>query len=80
MKDLKDLNAMDFDGLALPGGFGAALHLSNWGQAGAKCQVHPQLEKAIQDFYKQSKPIAAICIAPTVVATVLGSHKKLPRH
>jgi len=74
MQDLKDLNANDFDGLALPGGYGAALHLSNWAEAGSKCQVHPQVEKAIQDFYKQSKPIAAICIAPTLVAKVLGSH------
>lgn len=73
MNDLKDLKADEFDGLALPGGFGAALHLSNWGQAGAQCKVHPQVEKAILDFYNQSKPIAAICIAPTLVAKVLGS-------
>lgn len=75
MQDLKNLDASKFDGLALPGGFGAALHLSNWGEAGSKCQVHPQVEKAIQDFYKQSKPIAAICIAPTLVAKVLGEHR-----
>ena len=72
MNDLSTLNANDFDGLAFPGGFGAALHLSNWGEAKSKCKVHPLVEKAIQDFYKQSKPIAAICIAPTLVAKVLG--------
>jgi enhancing lycopene biosynthesis protein 2 len=74
MQDLKDLNADHFDGLALPGGFGAALQLSNWAEAGSKCKVHPLVEKAILDFYKQSKPIAAICIAPTLVAKVLGSY------
>lgn len=74
MQDLKDLNADQFDGLALPGGFGAALQLSNWAEAGSKCKVHPLVEKAILDFYKQSKPIAAICIAPTLVARVLGAH------
>jgi enhancing lycopene biosynthesis protein 2 len=74
MTDLKDLDASGFDGLAFPGGFGAAVNLSNWAEAGAKCQVHPQVEKAILDFYKQSKPIAAICIAPTLVAKVLGKH------
>ncbi len=73
MQDLKELNADHFDGLAFPGGFGAALHLSNWAEAGAKCQVHPAVEKAIQAFYQQSKPIAAICIAPTLVAKVLGT-------
>lgn len=72
MNDLAHLNADDFDGMAFPGGFGAALHLSNWGEAKAKCKVHPLVEKAILAFYKQSKPIAAICIAPTLVAKVLG--------
>jgi enhancing lycopene biosynthesis protein 2 len=73
MKDLKDLNADDFDGLALPGGNGAAIQLSNWRETGSKCQVHPLVEEAILAFHKQSKPIAAICIAPTLVAKVLGS-------
>jgi enhancing lycopene biosynthesis protein 2 len=75
INDLSTLNASEFDGLAFPGGFGAALHLSNWSEAGAKAQVHPQVEKAILDFYKQSKPIAAICIAPTLVAKVLGKER-----
>lgn len=74
MQDLKSLNANEFDGLAFPGGFGAALYLCNWAEAGSKCQVHPDVEKAILDFYNQSKPIAAICIAPVLVAKVLGSH------
>ncbi len=73
MQDLHELNADQFDGLAFPGGFGAALHLSNWAEAGAKCTVHPDVEKAIRTFHKQSKPIAAICIAPTLVGKVLGS-------
>lgn len=75
IEDLSNLKAADFDGLAFPGGFGAALHLSNWGQAGAKAQVHPQVQKAILDFYQQSKPIAAICIAPTLLALTLGKEK-----
>lgn len=72
IQDLKLLKADQFDGLAFPGGYGAALQLSNWAEAGAKCQVHPDVEKAIRAFHLQSKPIAAICIAPTLVAKVLG--------
>ncbi len=75
IRDLNELNADEFDGLAFPGGMGAATHLSNWASAGAKCHVQPQVEKVIRDFYKQSKPIAAICIAPTLVAKVLGAEK-----
>jgi enhancing lycopene biosynthesis protein 2 len=73
MQDVASLSADQFDGIAFPGGYGAALQLSNWAEAGANCKVHPAVEKAILDFYKQSKPIAAICIAPTLVAKVLGS-------
>lgn len=72
MRDLKELSSKKFDGLAIPGGFGAAMHLSNWSEKGAQCEVNPHLKKAIQDFYNESKPIACICIAPTIVARVLG--------
>lgn len=72
IKDLKSLDAEAFDGLALPGGFGAALNLSTWATKGAACSVNADLEKALRAFYKSSKPIGAICIAPTLVARVLG--------
>lgn len=72
IKDLKQLKASDFDALAIPGGQGAALHLCNWAEKGAQCQVLPDLEKIILDFYNQSLPIAALCIAPVLLARVLG--------
>lgn len=73
MNDLAALVAKDFDGLAFPGGFGAALHLSNWAQLGSRCEVLPEVRKAIEDFHRQEKAIAAICIAPVLLAKVLGS-------
>lgn len=73
IEDLKNLDSHKFDALAFVGGYGAATRLSNWGEAGAKCKVLPEVEKAILNFYEQSKPIAAICIAPTLLARVLGS-------
>lgn len=72
--NLKDLKAQDFDGLALPGGYGAALHLCTWAKEGAKCSVHPEAERVLKEFYQDQKPIAAICIAPALVARVLGSY------
>lgn len=71
--DVKKLKVDDFDALALPGGFGAALHLCNWAEKGSKCEVLPAVANAIRDFHKQSKPIAAICIAPVILARVLGA-------
>ncbi len=72
-KDLAALHQKNFDAVVFPGGFGAALHLSTWGHKGSKCQVHPEVERVIKEFHKSSKPIGAICIAPTLVAKVLGA-------
>lgn len=73
IQDLQKLNARDFDALAFPGGFGAATHLSNWAEKASQCHVHPEVSRVIKEFHSQSKPIAAICIAPTLLAKVLGS-------
>ncbi len=72
ISDLKSLNEIDFDALLFPGGYGAAKNLCDWAQKGAKCQVLPEVEAIIKAFYKASKPIGAICIAPALVARVLG--------
>lgn len=74
VRDIKELKEADFDALVLPGGFGAALHLSNWAHDGAKTKVNRELMKAIIAFHKTSKPIGAMCIAPVIVARVLGAH------
>ncbi|MEZ4872936.1 MAG: hypothetical protein R2827_12020 [Bdellovibrionales bacterium] len=42
---------------------------------GANCTVHPVVEKIIREFHDQSKPIAAFCIAPALIARVLGSNE-----
>lgn len=72
VEDLAKLNPKEFEALALPGGFGAALRLCTWGKEGAKSSVLPNVEKTIRAFYDDSKPIAAMCIAPALVARVLG--------
>lgn len=73
VKDLQDLKAQDFDGLAFAGGFGAALNLSDWANKGSQCEVNPEVVRVIKEFHQQSKPIGAVCIAPTLLAKVLGS-------
>lgn len=74
VKDVSQLNADEFDGLVLPGGYGAAKHLSDWAAKGAQCTVHSDVARVIQSFYNSQKPIAAICIAPALIARVLGKH------
>lgn len=74
VKDLHQLNVTEFDGLAVPGGFGVALHLCDWATKGSQSKVQPQVQKIIEDFYADQKPILAICIAPALIAKVLGKH------
>nr|BFD61824.1 isoprenoid biosynthesis glyoxalase ElbB [Bdellovibrio sp. HM001]BFD65650.1 isoprenoid biosynthesis glyoxalase ElbB [Bdellovibrio sp. HAGR004] len=75
IKSLDKLHAKDFDAVAFPGGYGAARNLCNWAEKGAQCDVNPEVKRVILDFYNSSKPIGALCIAPVVVAKVLGDKK-----
>ena len=70
---LSQYRANDFDALALPGGMGAARNLSTYAFQGPDMQVRPDVERAILDTYRIHKPILAMCIAPIVLAKVLGS-------
>jgi enhancing lycopene biosynthesis protein 2 len=72
IKKIQDLEVNQFDALALPGGYGVAKNFSNWAEKGSRCEVNSYIEKVIKEFYSQQKPIAAICIAPAIVARVLG--------
>ncbi len=69
---LQDYHAADYDALALPGGMGAARNLSNYAIAGSEMQVLPEVEHAILETHAAGKPVAAMCIAPMVLAKVLG--------
>lgn len=72
---LSQINVQNYDALIIPGGMGAALHLSTWASHGAKCKVDEMLARIIVEFHNQGKPICAICIAPALVARVLGEKK-----
>jgi enhancing lycopene biosynthesis protein 2 len=74
IEDLKKLEEKDFDAIVIPGGFGVAKNLSDFAAKGASCKVNEDLSKVIKDFHAASKPIGAFCIAPAVVAKVLGEH------
>jgi enhancing lycopene biosynthesis protein 2 len=70
--DLKDFDAEEFDGLVMPGGFGAAKNLSTWAFEGGDATVLPDVERAVQDMVNLNKPVAALCISPVILAKILG--------
>jgi len=72
IKDLKEFNPSSFDGLLLPGGFGAAKNLSTWAFEGANATVLPEVEKAITGMVALRKPVGALCISPVILAKILG--------
>ncbi len=72
IQDMLTFNASEFDALILPGGYGAAKNLSTYAFDGANMEVNIDVEKAIKDMYRMRKPIGAMCIAPVVLAKVLG--------
>jgi enhancing lycopene biosynthesis protein 2 len=75
IKPLKDFRASDFDILIFPGGFGAAKNLCTFAFDGPDCKVNPDVEQAIVTMHKAGKPIGALCIAPVILAKVLGNVK-----
>ena len=67
------LRARDVDALFLPGGYGAAKNLCDFAVKGPQCSVHPAVEALVREVHKAGKPIGAICIAPALIARVLGA-------
>jgi len=72
IRDLKQFNPASFDGLLLPGGFGAAKNLSTWAFEGADASVLPEVEEAITGMVALKKPVGALCISPVILAKILG--------
>lgn len=72
IRDVTRVTAADIDALILPGGFGAAKNLCDFAFKGADCAVHPDIARLVREVHQAHKPIAAVCIAPVVIARLLG--------
>jgi enhancing lycopene biosynthesis protein 2 len=70
--DVAQAQAADLDAVVLPGGFGAALNLCDFAVKGPDCTVHPDVARLVKAVHDAGKPIGAICIAPALIAKVLG--------
>lgn len=67
-RPLEALNVHEFSALAIAGGFGTAKNLCTYGMDGVMAQLFPDVESTLLSFIENSKPIAALCIAPMIVA------------
>jgi enhancing lycopene biosynthesis protein 2 len=72
IRAVNTIKADEIDGLIIPGGFGAAKNLSSYATDGADCQADPEVAALVLEVHKKGKPIGALCIAPTLIAKLLG--------
>jgi len=72
IRDVSQVSADELDALILPGGFGAAKNLCDFAVAGADCTVNSDVAALVRQVHGQGKPVAAVCIAPALIAKVLG--------
>ena len=64
---LDAFSADDFDGLIIPGGYGAAKNLSSFASEGAGASILPEVRIAIEAMIAAQKPCGFICIAPAMI-------------
>ncbi len=75
IRDVAAVQAAELDALILPGGFGAAKNLCDFAVKQADCSVNSGVARLMREVHEQGKPVAAMCIAPAVLAKVLGEEK-----
>lgn len=73
IQPLTALKAADFDAVVFPGGFGAAKNLFTYALEGTNAVVIPEVERVVREFHAAHKPIGALCIAPVMIAKILGN-------
>jgi enhancing lycopene biosynthesis protein 2 len=72
IRNVSELKAADLDAVILPGGFGAAKNLCDFASKGAGAAIQPDVARLLREMVAAKKPIGAICIAPALVAALLG--------
>ncbi|WP_319409825.1 isoprenoid biosynthesis glyoxalase ElbB [uncultured Desulfosarcina sp.] len=73
IQDVSAVSADDIDALIIPGGFGAAKNLSDFAVKGPQAQVHPHVQRLLEETADRSKPIGAVCIAPATLVRALSA-------
>ena len=72
IKDMAEVTGNDIDALIIPGGFGVVKNLCDYAMAGSECSINPDVFRLVTEVHLLQKPIGAICIAPAMMAKILG--------
>lgn len=76
IRDMKEVSGNDIDALIFPGGFGVAKNLCDYAMMGSDCEVNPDVYRLATEVHSLDKPIGVICIAPAMMAKILGKQDK----
>jgi len=72
IRNIAGVKADELDAIVFPGGFGAAKNLCDFALKGADASIQPDVARLLKEMAVARKPIGAICIAPALIAAVLG--------
>lgn len=72
IRNIAEVKASELDAIIFPGGFGAAKNLCDFASKGAAATPQPDVARLLKEMAAAKKPIGAICIAPALIASVLG--------
>jgi enhancing lycopene biosynthesis protein 2 len=70
IRDIAQVEAGELDALMFPGGFGAAKNLCDFAVKGADATVNTDVARLTTAMMAARKPVAAICIAPAMLAAI----------
>lgn len=68
---LHDVKVDEYDGFLMPGGFGVAKNLSKWAFEGPEGEIDAEVKRVIIAALDAKKPLAAVCMAPAVLAKAI---------
>ena len=74
IKPLDELDINEFECILFPGGMGAISNWCDFNVKGLDCNVEKSISKILEQAYKNKKVIGAMCIAPVLIAKVLGKY------
>lgn len=75
IQSLKSELADHVDAVVIPGGLGAITTLCDFAENGSNCTAHPDVLELLIRANRKGKPVAAMCIAPVLVARCLPGAK-----
>ena len=74
IKSLSELDVKKFDCILFPGGLGAITNWCDFAKSGVNCKVESSIQHVLEEAYLNNVVIGAMCIAPVVIAKVLGKY------